>query len=80
MDIQKVDRARKLLAELKSLEDIKIYTENEPKHKWAFVALGMLNSGSLDIPDILREEFMKAVDRSIEQLKKQIEELRKQIQ
>ena len=71
MDIQKAERARTLLAELKSLEDIKIYIENEPKHRWAFVT----NSGRRDMPDVLREEFVKEVDRSIEQLEKQIEEL-----
>jgi hypothetical protein len=70
-----VERARTLFAELKSLEDIKICTENEPKHWWAFVTPEMLNGGRLDMPDVLREEFVKAVDRSIEKINKLIEEL-----
>lgn len=69
--------ARDLLAELERLEDIKTHIEAEPQHWWSFLTpdiKGWKEDG-LIMPEILREEFTKAVDRSIEQIEKQIEEL-----
>ena len=51
--------------------------EKEPQNWGSFLAYDLKNwnNDGLRMPKILREEFTKAVDRSIEQLEKQIEEL-----
>lgn len=49
----------------------------EDSNWWSFLTpdIKRWEEGGLIMPEILREEFTKAVDRSIEQLEKQIEEL-----
>ncbi len=76
MDISTIEKARGLLETLKDLNKIKGYME-EGRHWWSFLTSDIKSwySDGLIMPEILREEFAKAVDRSIEQLEKQIEEL-----
>lgn len=76
MDISTIEKARDLLETLKDLNKLKGYME-EGCHWWSFLTpdIKSWNSDGLIMPKILREEFTKAVDRSIEQLEKQIEEL-----
>ncbi|MBF1565810.1 MAG: hypothetical protein HXO16_01875 [Prevotella salivae] len=49
----------------------------EAQNWWSFLTpeKQRWDNDGLMMPEILREEFTKAVDRSIEQLEKQIEEL-----
>ena len=77
MDINKAKQANEFLLELKDLEEIKRYTEKENNHWWSFLTPDIMNRDKegLMMPEPMREEFTKAVDRSIEQLEKQIEEL-----
>ena len=77
MDKKKAEKARDLLETLKDLNKIKRYMEEEDRHWWSFLTPDMKSweKDGLIMPEILREEFTKAVDRSIEQLEKQIEEL-----
>lgn len=76
MDKKKAEQAKYLLHELEKVQEIKDTIGKEAKNWWSFLTPEQRwrNEG-LIMPDILREEFTKAVDRSIEQLKKQIEEL-----
>lgn len=63
--------------ELEKVQEIKVTMKKEAQNWWSFLTPDKLrwwNEG-LMMPEILREEFTKAVDRSIEQLEKQIEEL-----
>lgn len=77
MEKNTAEIARGLLAKLERLEDIKTHMEAEPQHWWSFLTpdVRSFNKDGLEMPEILREEFTKAVDRSIEQIEKQIEEL-----
>ena len=77
MDINTAEKARDLLSDFESLADIKDKIEQEYDNWWSFLTpnLKRRDSDGLIMPEILREEFTKAVDRSIEQLEKQIEEL-----
>ena len=77
MDKKKAEKARNLLMELSSVQEIKDATEKEEQNWWAFLApnIQILKEDGLVMPGTLREEFTKAVDRSIERLNKQIEEL-----
>lgn len=77
MDKKKAEQAKGLLYELEKVQDIKIITEKEQDHWWSFLTPDTKNweRGGLRMPKVLREEFTKAVDRSIERLNKQIEEL-----
>lgn len=77
MNIDKARQARDFLSELDDLKEIKRHTEQENIHWWSFLTPEIINENKdgLIMPKILREEFTKAVDRSIEQLEKQIEEL-----
>ena len=51
--------------------------EKEAQNRWSFFTPDKQRwkNDGLMMPEILREEFTKAVDRSIERLEKQIEEL-----
>ena len=75
MEKNTAEIARDLLAELVWLEDIKTRIEAEPQHWWSFLTPDMYSKEGLIMPDILRTEFVKAVDKSIERLNKLIEEL-----
>jgi hypothetical protein len=77
MDKKKAEEARDLLSELASVQDIKDAMGEEEKNWWSFLSpdTKRWDGDGLIMPEILREEFTKAVDRSIEQLEKQIEEL-----
>lgn len=76
MDKKKAEQAKYLLHELEKVQEIKDTIGEEAKNWWSFLTPEQRwrNEG-LIMPDILREEFTKAVDRSIERLEKQIEEL-----
>lgn len=77
MDINTAEKARGLFETLEYLNKIKRYMEEEDLHWWSFLTpdIKSWEKDGLIMPEILREEFTKAVDRSIEQLEKQIEEL-----
>ena len=77
MDKKKAEQAKYLLHELEKVQEIKDTMEQEPKNWWSFLTpdIKRWENDGLIMPKILREEFTKAVDRSIEQLEKQIEEL-----
>jgi hypothetical protein len=77
MDKKKAEQAKYLLYELEKVQEIKDTMEKEAQNWWSFFTpdkQSWKNDG-LMMPEILREEFTKAVDRSIERLEKQIEEL-----
>ena len=77
MKIDIAKQARGFLSELDILKEIKSHINEEDDHWWAFLTPDIKRWGNegLNMPKILREEFTKAVDRSIEQLEKQITEL-----
>ena len=77
MDINTAEKARDLLKDLEDLRGIKRRMEEEDHHWWSFLTPDIKGweKDGLIMPEILREEFAKAVDGSIEQLEKQIEEL-----
>ena len=77
MDKKKAEEARDLLSELASVQGIKDAMGEEEKNWWSFLSPGTKrwDGDRLMMPDTLREEFTKAVDRSIERPEKQIEEL-----
>lgn len=77
MDINKAEKAKNLLHELKKVQEIKNTMGKEAQNWWSFLTPDIKdwNKDGLMMPKILREEFTKAVDRSIERLEKQIEEL-----
>lgn len=77
MDIDKAEKACKIFSKLDKLYEIKSYTKREYNDWWSFLTTTIQRwdkNGFIE-PTILREEFTKAVDRSIKQLEKQIEEL-----
>lgn len=76
----KIDIAKQVkgfLSELDRLEEIKRHINKEDGQWWSFLTpdIKSWNRDGLIMPKILREEFTKAVDKSIERLEKQIEEL-----
>lgn len=77
MDKKKAEQAKYLLYELEKVQEIKVTMEKEAQNWWSFLTPDKQRweNDGLMMPEILREEFTKAVDRSIEQLEKQIEEL-----
>lgn len=77
MDKKKAEQAKYLLYELEKVQEIKDTMEKEPQNWWSFFTPDKQRwkNDGLMMPEILREEFTKAVDRSIERLEKQIEEL-----
>lgn len=77
MDKKKAEKARDLFETLEDLNKIKRNMEKEDRHWWSFLTHDIKSwySDGLIMPEILCEEFTKAVDRSIEQLEKQIAEL-----
>nr|DAX49155.1 MAG TPA: hypothetical protein [Caudoviricetes sp.] len=77
MDIEKARLASEFLSELDRLEKIKRHMNEEDGSWWSFLTpdIKRWEEDGLIMPEILCEEFTKAVDRSIEQLEKQIEEL-----
>lgn len=77
MKIDIAKQAKVFLSELDNLKEIKRHINEEDDHWWSFLTpdIKSWDKEGLRMPKILREEFAKAVDRSIEQLEKQIEEL-----
>lgn len=77
MKIDIAKQVRGFLSELDRLEEIKRHINEEDDRWWSFLTpdIKSWNRDGLIMPKILRKEFTKAVDRSIEQLEKQIEEL-----
>lgn len=77
MDNNTAKEASRLFSDLNNLERIKRHTEEENNHWWSFLTPNMRSfyKDGLEMPEVLREEFTKAVDRSIERLEKYIEEL-----
>ena len=77
MQIDKAKQARVFLLELDGLKEIKRHINEEDSNWWSFLTpdIKSWKRDGLIMPKILREEFTKAVDKSIEQLEKQIEEL-----
>ena len=77
MDKKKAEQAKDLLYELEKVQEIKDVMEKEAQNWWSFLTPDKQRweNDGLMMPEILRKEFTKAVDRSIEQLEKQIEEL-----
>lgn len=77
MEIDKAKRASRFLSELDRLEEIKRHINEENSNWWSFLTPNIKNwdKDGLMMPEILRDEFTKAVDRSIEQIEKQIKEL-----
>ena len=77
MDKKKAEQAKDLLYELEKVQEIKDTMEKESQNWWSFLTPNMKSweEDGLMMPETLREEFTKAVDKSIEQLEKQIEEL-----
>ena len=77
MDKKKAEQAKYLLYELEKVQEIKNTMGKEAQNWWSFLTPDKQRwrNDGLMMPEILREEFTKAVDRSIERLEKQIEEL-----
>lgn len=77
MDKKKAEQAKCLLYELEKVQEIKDTMGKEAQNWWSFLTpdIEIWNNEGLIMPKILREEFTKAVDRSIERLEIQIEEL-----
>ena len=75
MKINTAKEASRLLSDLNNLGRIKRHTEEENNHWWSFLTPDMYSKEGLIMPEVLREEFTKAVDRSIERLEKHIDEL-----
>ncbi len=77
MKIDIAKQVRKFLSELDRLKEIKRHINEEDGNWWSFLTpdIKRWEEDGLIMPKTLREEFTKAVDRSIEQLEKQIEEL-----
>lgn len=77
MDKKKAEQAKYLLYELEKVQEIKVTMGKEAQNWWSFLTPDKQRwrNDGLMMPEILREEFTKAVDRSIERLEKQIEEL-----
>ena len=70
-------QAAELLHELDMLQEIKNATIKEKSHWWGFIApdCKTWNDGGLTMPLILRDEFVNALDRSIEIVKAKIGKL-----
>ena len=77
MDKKKAEQAKYLLYELEKVQEIKDTIGKEAHNWWSFLTPDTKRWGEdgLIMPEILCEEFTKAVDRSIERLEKQIKEL-----
>ena len=77
MDKKKAEQVKYLLYELEKVQEIKDTMGKEAQNWWSFLApdIKSWNKDGLRMPKVLREEFTKAVDKSIERLEKQIEEL-----
>lgn len=77
MKIDIAKQVREFLSELDRLKEIKRRINKENSNWWSFLTpdIKSWNRDGLIMPKILREEFTKAVDKSIERLEKQIEEL-----
>lgn len=77
MKIDIAKQVKEFLSELDRLEEIKRHINDENSSWWSFLTpdIKIWDKDGLRMPKVLREEFTKAVDRSIKQLEKQIEEL-----
>lgn len=67
MDKYIAKQAKDLLNKLEQLQEIKSVIEKEERHWWSFLTpdVQTLDKDGLIMPEILREEFVEAVNRSI---------------
>lgn len=73
MDFEKAEKAKRLMDDYGRLSTIKIKMQDE---KYLWITSEPSNGNEYEfIPEVLKEEFKEAVDRSIERLEKQIKEL-----
>ncbi len=77
MEKEKAEKAKKLLAEIDRLHDIKDATEKESSHWWSFLSpdTKRWDSDGLLMPDILRQKFVEAVDAAITETEDELNEL-----
>ena len=73
MDISVVKEARSLLGTLEELNNIKRDFNSDFYDTWGLINIS--TDKSLRIPYILKGNFIKAINETIEQIEKQIEEL-----
>jgi len=73
-EAEKVVELSKVISQM---EDIKRATEKEKSHWWKFATPDTVrhDEEGLWMPDILRDEFVKSVDKCLEKLNKELEEL-----
>lgn len=71
MDINKVEERMDILD---TLNEIKELTEEEDSHWWSFLTpdYKIWSRDGIKMPEVLRKEFIKALDRCIGQIEKQI--------
>ncbi len=74
MDKITAERARDLLKELTQLEIIQEEIENNKNRWWGFTN-GNITPQHYVMPDVLREEFKAAVERSIARTNKELKKL-----
>ena len=77
MKVETAKQVAGLLHELDMLQEIKNATIKEESHWWGFIApdCKTWNSDGLPMSKTLRNEFVNALDRSIETVKAKIEKL-----
>lgn len=77
MEKEKAERAKKLLAEIDRLHDIKDATEKESSHWWSFLSPDTKRwySDGLLMPDILRQKFVEAIDAAITEKEVELKDL-----
>jgi len=77
MDIDKVKEARSFLCDLDVLNEIQSVLEKEDNHWWNLLTpdTKRWEDDGIQMPEILREEFVEAVKRAIEKTTKKLDEL-----
>ena len=77
MEKGKAQKAKKLLAEIDRLQDIKDATVKESSHWWSFLSpdTQRRDSDGLRMPDILRQKFVEAVDAAIQETEDELRDL-----
>lgn len=73
MDFEKAEKAKRLLDDYGRLSAIKIKVQDK---KYLWITSEPSNEDEYEfMPEVLIEEFKKALDRSIERIDKQVKEL-----
>lgn len=78
MDKKTAEKASKFLSTLEHLEEIRQATEESKSHWWSFLTPDikrLRDSDGLYMPEILRDEFVEAVERAIEKTKAKLDKL-----